>query len=171
LIVLLLRGNSQISPDQLCRLVPLGLIDPTTPPSLWPPLVGRWASGKTLICENQITLDLIDQPLAFGLSSVVAFSLDDVGMTDNQLEITSTNVFFLVDALVAAFSVRLADNRLSETWFHAAFSALTLGLMNTTTDNQSTHCLLARGLPNLRVFTDNRALIQGFCPQQCGDIR
>jgi hypothetical protein len=99
---------------------------------------------------------------------VLVFSLDDLGMTDNECEITTTNVFFHADTLLLGGSVRLADNRLSETWMHAGFSGITLGGMNTTTDNQSTHCLQAQSWLNLRVFKDNLALLSTFCPHECG---
>lgn len=93
-------------------------------------------------------------------------SLDDVGMADNQLEITSTNSFFFLGALVAGNSVRLADNRLSETWMHAMFSAWTFAGMNTTTSNQSTHCIRASAFyPGMRVFRDNLALLTVFCDE------
>jgi hypothetical protein len=129
-------------------------------------------TGKTLFVENQVTLEVPEAPLGFGISSIVVFSLDDVGFADNQCEITSTNVFFYIDALIAGGSVRVADNRLSETWLRTGFSAVSIGGMNTTTDNQSTHCMVAIPLlPNMRVFTDNLFLIQAFCPDACGGRR
>jgi hypothetical protein len=144
---------------------------PTQATSLWPPMVRRWASGKTLVSENQVTLDLPDhEPFGFGISSVLVFSLDDVGLVDNQCEITSTNIFHFVDVMVVAGSVRMADNRFAETWMRAVLSGFSIGLMNTTTDNQSTHCLRARAmLPNMRVFKDNLALVRAFCPDECGE--
>jgi len=144
-----------------------GLINPGPPASFWPPLVRAWATGKTMLCENQITLNLIDEPLGFGLCSVVVFSLDDIGFDDNQCEVTTTNVFFFTDVLLSAGSVRLADNRLSKSWMHELFSGVTLGGMNTTTDNQSTHCLSAASFLNLLMFKDNLALINAFCPEEC----
>jgi uncharacterized protein DUF6519 len=161
-------GKSQGSSAEVCKLAKdFGLFNPGPPLSLWPPLVNAWATGKTLICENQVTLDLANTPLGFVISSMVVFSLDDVGIADNQIEFTSTNMFIFTDVLLLGGSVRLADNRLSETWMHAGFSGVTFGGMNTTTDNQSTHCLLASSFLNLRVFTDNLALVNSFCPEEC----
>ena len=92
-------------------------------------------------------------------------------MNDNQCEITTTNFFYFVDAVLFGGSLRVADNRFSETWMRAGFSALSLGLMNTTTDNQATHCLQAQALlPGMRVFKHNLALVRAFCPGDCGDI-
>jgi len=40
--------------------------------------------------------------------------------------------------------------------------------MNTTTDNQSTHCIRADALfPGMRVFRDNLAFVKAFCPDEC----
>jgi hypothetical protein len=54
---------------------------------------------------------------------------------------------------------------------HSWFSAYSLGGMNTTTDNQSTHCLDAHAwLPHMRVFRHNLALVQAWCRDRCGDL-
>ena len=170
-IALIASGKfASITPAEICQLaIGLGLINPGPPAAFWPPLIRELASGKTLLCENQITLDIPNDPFNFGISSIVVASLDDVGFTDNQTEITTTNEFFFVDALIAGGSVRVADNRLSETWAHNFFSGWSIGGMNTTVDNQSTHCLLAQSLFNLRVFKDNLALVEAFCPEACGN--
>jgi hypothetical protein len=128
-----------------------------------------WCTGKTLFTENQTTLDLADDPASLSISSILVASLDDVGLTDNQCEIITTNAISYTDALVIGGSVRVADNRFSETWRRALSSALSLGIaMNTTTDNQATHCLHAQVmLPNMLVFRDNLALVTAFCPEEC----
>jgi hypothetical protein len=169
--ILRLSGKAREG-EQLCRFAKLyGLVNPSRPPKLWPPLVRQWASGKTLFTENQVTLDLMDQPPGFGVSSVLVLTFDDLGMTDNQCEITSTNVFYYFDAILLGGSVRVADNRFAETWMHTGFSALSVGGMNTTTDNQSTHCLVALALlPGMRMFKHNLSLVRAFCPGECGDI-
>jgi len=113
---------------------------------------------------------VITQPQGFGgLSSIMILSLDDLGFVDNQCEISSTSVFFFIDAFLFGSSVRVADNRFSETWFRTWLSAWSIGLMNTTTDNQATHCILATALiPTLRIFRDNLFLVEAFCPRLCG---
>lgn len=172
IIVILIGLFGKMKQPDYCKLAKgLGLVNPSSPPSLWPPLVRRWATGKTLVTENQITLDVMDErKLGFGISSILIFTLDDLGMTDNQCEVTSTNVFYLVDAALIGGSVRVADDRFSETWMHAGFSALSVAGMNTTTDNQATHCLAARALlPGMRVFRDNLSLVTSFCPEECGN--
>jgi hypothetical protein len=96
--------------------------------------------------------------------------LDDIGFTDNQCEVESVRRWFLTDVLLVGGSVRLADNRLAETWLRTFMSAWTLGLMNTTTDNQATHCLRAQSAlgNNMRVFRDNLMFITETCPNACG---
>ncbi len=142
------------------------------PPTLWPPLTRNWFTGKTLFTENQVSLDVTNEPLAFALSSIALFSLDDIGFTDNQLELSSTNFFLIANAIIGAGSVRVADNRFAETWMRAFFSGFFVGAMNTTTDNQSTHCLKAFApQPNMLVLKDNISLSEFFCPGACGDKR
>jgi len=158
------------APDKCETARILGWVRSEQPLEFWPPLISdlNWSSGKTLVTENQITLDVADEPLAFSLSSILILSLDDLGFADNQCEATTTNVYLAFDAFLIAGSVRVADNRFAETWMRAAWSAWSLALMNTTTDNQATHCLRATALlPGLRMFRDNLALLRYFCPNQC----
>jgi hypothetical protein len=172
-LVLKSYGKIDIATQDSCSLAKeLGLFQPQQSPTLWPPFVRNWSTGKTLVTENQITLDVTDQPRAFGISSIVVASLDDVGLTDNQCEITTTNAFFFVEALLLGGSVRVADNRFAETWLHAGLSAWSIGGMNTTTDNQATHCVRADALlPGMRVFRDNLAFVTAFCPDECGRLK
>jgi hypothetical protein len=164
--------NDQFTPCEVARW--LGLLQSES--ELQPSLSTRWATGKTLLSGNQISTQCLqERELGFAASSVLVASLDDVGFTNNQVEIESTNRFFLTDLAAIGGSVRVADNRLSETWMRAFFSGLSAGLMNTTTDNQTTHCLIAASLlPGMRVFNNNLSLVEAFCPNECGqrnDIR
>ncbi len=168
-LILKIIGKHDMNSVDFCQLAKiLGLVNPGPPIGFWPSLSTRWSTGKTMLCENQITFEVPDEPFGFAVSSVLAFSLDDLGVTDNQVEVTTTNQFLFVDALLAAGSVREADNRFSETWMRTGLSAWSIGGMNTTTDNQSTHCLQATSLFGLRVFKDNLALVTAFCPNECG---
>jgi Family of unknown function (DUF6519) len=160
-----------INSENECSAAKLfGLINPfSKPPSFWPPVARQWATGKTLFTENQVTFDVTDEPFAFAISAIAILSLDDLGFTDNQCEISSTNFFVLIDAVLGASSVRVANNRFSETWMRTFFSGFIVGGMNITSDNQSTHCLDASAfLPgNMLVFKDNIALVEAFCPGAC----
>lgn len=163
ILVLILLGKLEGS--KACALAKKnGLFDQG---ALQPPLVRRLSTGKTLFTENQVTLNVTDQPTGFCISSQVIFSLDDVGFTDNQCEVSTTAVFFLLNAFLLGGSVREADNRLSETWLRTKLSSWSIGLMNTTTDNQTTHCIKANALPNTLLLKDNLFLIHAFCPGEC----
>jgi hypothetical protein len=137
------------------------------------------AGGNVLFSDNQVMLDLLDPtghgvPIGGGalaglqLSSILIVSLDDVGFADNQCD---CNLFFNFDlsadfvfsqAILAAWSVRMADNRLKEGWFNAQLSGITFGLMNATTNNQSTHCIFVYGPSGWKVNEGNRVLTQPF---------
>lgn len=160
-------GNEQ--PISLCDWAKvLGLYWPTEPAQFWPPVSKIWATGKLLMTENQVTLDVAEQPFDGAFSSLTVFSLDDIGFSDNQLEITTTNVGFFAHTLLLGGSLRESDNRFAETWRRASFSSWSMALMNTTTDNQSTHCMRATAmLPNLLMAEHNLALISAFCPDAC----
>jgi hypothetical protein len=159
------------SPVNRCLLAKgLGLFNPTTG-APWPPLTARWPTGKVQFTENQVSCDLVGERGGITLSSLLIASFDDVKFTDNQCEIESVLRVFLLNAFLLCGSVRMADNRLSETWLRTILSAWSLGLMNTTTDNQSTHCLRADALTAAtRVFRDNLKFIQAFCPQECDSV-
>jgi hypothetical protein len=129
-----------------------------------------WPSGKVLFTGNQCTLDLMDDTAGFALalSSIAILTADDVGFLDNQCECDLTLQFVLTHALLAGMTVRAGGNRWSEGWRHAFLSAVTIGVLNATTNNQSTHCLLVSALrTDLRVATGNVALLEAFCPALC----
>jgi hypothetical protein len=112
--------------------------------------------GNVNFCNNQVTLELRgkefagrgsrpDIDLDFALSSILIFSLDDVGFMGNQ-----TDCNFFIDALftntaIFAVSGRSCNNRFKEGLLLAFYSLFSLGLINTATNNQATHCLYARG--------------------------
>lgn len=167
LVMIVLGKAIAVNPCLLAKSV--GSIDPKTN-APWQPLATFWPTGKSLITENHITCDVIDQRGGVALSSVLVTGFDDIGFTDNQCEIESMRTLFITDVLAIAGSVRIADNRMAETWLRALLSGWSLALMNTVTDNQSTHCLRADApLGLLRVLRDNVNLIRAFCPRECED--
>lgn len=132
------------------------------------PLAAVFPSGKVLFSGNQCTLDLRDAGASFALSSVAIVSLDDVGFHDNQCECDLFDQFVLVPTILLAMTVRMSDNRLSEGWVNSWWSASTTGVLNATTNNQSTHCLLVSAMRNdLEVNTGNVAVLEAFCPNLC----
>lgn len=135
--------------------------------------VGQYlANGNVLFADNQCVLDLVETGVSLAITSVLIMSLDDIGFSDNQCDCNLLDDFVLAHAVLFGFSVRMDDNRLKEGLLNAIFSAITTGLMNATTNNQSTHCLLvAPILPALTVNTGNKALIDAFAPGFCESMQ
>ena len=99
-------------------------------------------------------------------ASIAILTMDDLGFHDNQCECLIATRYLTDAALLALMSVRASDNRFKEVPGHVAFSAITLGRLNMTTDNQATHCLLIAGPPATRVDQPNTILLQsGQCAE------
>lgn len=88
------------------------------------------------------------------LSSIMIFTGDDLLFLGNQCFARHPGRFMWANALLAGGTLRAVAN----SWFEHPgtefFSAATFGMMNTTTDNHSTHCLLVRG----SLFIDSQNL-------------
>jgi hypothetical protein len=123
--------------------------------------------GRILFADNQVALDVADEQRVLGLASIAILSLGDVAIDDNQCSVTLAAGLLLTDLAAFGVSLRVNDNRLAEGLMNALFSGVTLGLMNMTTDNQATHCLLIRGWTGLVVNKPNTILVsaisKGFC--------
>jgi len=132
-------------------------------PAVWPQL----PTGKLMFNDNQASFLMPDAPRGLDIASVLLMSLDDVAACDNQLEHHTQQRLVLADLLALGSTVRTNDNRLAETWGRAVRSLLSLALLNTAADNQSTHCISALGLR--RAVHDNLTLAEAFCPNACGD--
>jgi hypothetical protein len=110
--------------------------------------LGRYlANGNVLFANNQCMLDLLESGFGLSLSSILIITLDDIGFHGNQCDCNLFDDVVLSQAILAAPSLRVSDNRFKEGRFNAVFSAMSLGVMNTTAGNQATHCLFIRPLP------------------------
>jgi hypothetical protein len=129
-------------------------------------------NGSVLFTNNQCMLQSVEvrsKQLAgvnqtggfdFG-ASIAIITFDDIGFHDNQCECLFAQGSLLTDvALLALMSVRASDNRFKEVVRSVAFSAITFGRLNMTTDNQATHCLLIAGPAATRVNSPNTILVQ-----------
>jgi hypothetical protein len=136
-------------------------------PGLDDEVLGKYlANGNVLFTNNQCVLNLMDHIQEIVISSILIASLDDIGFHNNQCDSDLfIGDFVFSQALLAGISVRASDNRFKEGLFGAWLSAVTLGLLNTTTDNQSTHCLMIRG--GLVVDKPNTALVSMFSKRAC----
>jgi hypothetical protein len=129
------------------------------------------ANGNVLFSDNQVTLNLMDKFQEFALSSILIASLDDVSFHGNQCDCDLYfGDFIFTHSIVFGISVRVEDNRFKEGILGAWLSAITLGLLNMTTDNQSTHCLMILGWKV--VNSPNSVLLDAFYRDDaCGAFR
>ncbi len=133
-------------------------------------LGGYLANGNVLFSNNQCTLNLMDTVPNGALSSVFIASLDDVSFHGNQCDCDLfLGDLIFVQAILFGISVRVTDNRFKEGILSAWLSAATLGLLNMTTDNQSTHCLLILGA--LVEDQPNTSLVDAFSRGFCAPFR
>jgi hypothetical protein len=117
-------------------------------------------SGQVSFTDNQVTLDLVDQPIGFGLCSVLLLTIDDLNLHDNQVRCMTARDLVLVNVIaVGLWTVRCQGNRFQENRLGSnetvglgtLFSAAVWGCMNTTTGNQTSGYLLAAALSSALV--------------------
>ena len=142
--------------------------------SAFAPLV----TGDTTFNDNRVLFDGTDADSSSMFSSVAILALGDVSFECNQCDaVTEGKMIVLFHGLVLTYSsVRLSDNRFQEILGRAMLSALTLAIMNTTTDNQGTHCFYAvssaaaLGLAPLLVSSSNLSLVDAIEPGYCEEL-
>lgn len=130
-----------------------------------PPLLRMIPTGDVLFADNQVLLDLRDGTQEQALAAIGIFSLDDVGFQGNQSTCALLGDVVWVHAMVVGMSARVCQNRLKEPLPSAYLSAVTFALANTTTLNQSTHCLLIRG--PVKIDGGNIEAIEAVSPGSC----
>jgi len=96
--------------------------------------------------NNICQLERAAAKLRPSVASVAILSLDTVLFSNNQCWADGT-LAAAIDAFVLGFSVQVTSNRFQETLLPLAvvFSGVTIGLLNITTENISTLCLLPFG--------------------------
>jgi hypothetical protein len=120
-----------------------------------------------LVNDNQISLRRHSPRLGGSVSAVMLLGLDDISFCDNQVEVENEVQFILTNTLAMAATLRLATNRLQERITAGFISAITLALMNQTAYNQTTHCIVAIGLPQARIVAGNRSVLGLINPDIC----
>ncbi|WP_118136116.1 right-handed parallel beta-helix repeat-containing protein [Oceanicella sp. SM1341] len=123
--------------------------------------------GETMFDANQVSFRPHGLEAASSVSSVLVASLDDVSVSNNQLECETGFDMVLTNAFALGASVRMLGNRLQEQLGRTLFSGYTHGLLlNTTAMNQGTHCfaITTLGTPSTlnRVAAANLSLIDQF---------
>ncbi len=129
-------------------------------------------NGNVLFSDNRVDLNLLETGLGFAISSIAIFTLDDLGFHSNQCDCNLRDDFVLVHALLFGISLRVSDNRFKEGLRNALYSGMTIGLMNATTNNQSTHCIIVSGLlASLKVNSGNKALVDAISDNYCERVK
>ena len=121
-------------------------------------------SGSILFADNQCeTINAARGESKELFSAILIASLADISFNANYCNLLTAHPF-LAQTIVFGATVRVSDNYFQEIERNVKFSANTFGLLNTTTDNQSTHCLFIRG----KVFLNRYNLT--FIDAVSGDI-
>ena len=127
------------------------------------------ANGEVMFSDNQVNLDLLAKGLSVAITSTFIVTLDDLACHDNQFEANLLDDILIAHGIHLAMSQNTSGNRWKEGLMNALLSAFTLSfMMNTTTDNQGTHCIVVRGLPTHIVDDHNIALVQGVLGESKG---
>lgn len=117
-------------------------------------------NGNVLFSDNQVELDSYGTSISnsFFSSALLFLSTDDVSIINNQVDLElDDGDKVLSDILALAFSVRMSNNRMKETFSTAMFSAVSLGVASAAIGNQSSHCILAQGWKPMSVNQANRS--------------
>lgn len=117
-----------------------------------------FVGGNVLFHDNQVVLDAFRPATTYALSSVTLASGDDVSMLGNQCDCDMVLDAVVVNAVVLGASIRVTHNRFEEGLF-TFLSAMTFGWLNSTRDNQGTHCFFAVGHPQLSTTSPNASLV------------
>jgi len=100
------------------------------------------------------------------ISSVTVFSLDDLIFANNQCWLDGPRETALMDAWVRAGSLQVISNRFQEgLGSPVVLSGFTLGHLNITMQNISTYCLIAKGISQPAIDTNNLVALsnKGIC--------
>lgn len=120
-------------------------------------------TGLVLFNDNQVLFETGPRELALLWTSTMIFSLDDVSYASNET-ICNLGTQMLTGAAIFGWTARATSNRFTETPGRAILSALTVGVMNSTTDNHGTHCVIAVAFTNRLTAEPNHSLFFG---QEC----
>ena len=128
----------------------------------------------TLVNDNQIVLrPFVESRIPTeqaNVSSILLVSAADVSFSDNQCEVDSDIAFTASDLISIGTSLRVNSNRLQKRLDGGLVSAITLGLMNQTTMNQSTHCVVGLAPLAGRVVDWNRSLASMSSEKLCSHL-
>lgn len=123
--------------------------------------------GALMFANNQILSLHPAEPNAkdnfLAASAITIFAGGDLSFMGNQCFTEHPGWITGANAILIAATLRAVENSWFEIPLTAFFSAVTLGLMNTTTNDQSTHCLLTLGS---RVIETQNLTLEGNCSEK-----
>jgi hypothetical protein len=162
------------------------LISPTTPSGAYsganggsPPLNNNptipSSSGAVLFTNNMCQLELREVPQT-GFASVVIITFDHLIFSNNHCWVDGAGLSVagappaagasvLTDAFLLAGSLNVTSNRFQEGQDAADISAWTIGLLNITSQNIATYCILAEGV--YLVDNNNLSILGSIAPGLC----
>ncbi len=103
-------------------------------------------AGMINFSDNHCKLNPKNTETLFALSSVFIAGLADIGFHSNQTSCNIPDSILITNAMLLGGTVRATANWLKESFIRVAYSALTFGFLNATTDNESVHCLNISGI-------------------------
>lgn len=104
------------------------------------------------------------------ITSIAILSVDHLTFTGNHSWIDTATFDAIFDAVLVAGTVNVTNNRFQESPISVLASGLTAGVINITSQNISTFCLLVKGAPSFTVNQSNLALISMALPDLCGSL-
>jgi hypothetical protein len=117
------------------------------------------SDGAVLFTDNVCRVTASDASPR-GTVSVLVSSLDQLLFANNQCRVDSPKFSLVLDALLVASTVQVDSNRFQEAIRSVFLSGFSTGLMNITSANISTYCLLATAaIPGGLARVNNLALI------------
>jgi hypothetical protein len=105
------------------------------------------------------------------VTSIAILSLDHLTYTGNHSWIDTATFDAYFDAVLIAASVNVTSNRFQESPISVLASGITAGLVNITSQNISTFCLLVKGAPSFTIDQSNLALINLTLPGFCDSLK
>ena len=122
-------------------------------------------NGTVLFTNNICQLEALLSGIR-GYGSVLIFTVDHLLFSNNQLWFDGPRSIAVVDAVLFGISLHATSNRLEESARRPVrFSGLTTGLLNITSQNISSYCLIAKGTPGWLVKTPNLVINAALCPE------
>src|SRR5262249_54560215 len=92
------------------------------------------------------------------LSSITIMTAGDLSFLGNQCFARVSGLLLGTNTFLVGSTMRASNNSWMESLGSSYFSAATLGMMNTTTDNHSAHCLFVRG--SLYIDSQNLTIVE-----------